>query len=70
MSIAHGKPWVAVGLQGGLVYVVDAAKGAVLGSVDGQGFSPEIAWMAEPGTDVPLLVVSTSTKLNAYRVSQ
>jgi hypothetical protein len=68
--LAPGKPWLALGLQGGLVYVIDAEKGTVLARTDGQGFSPEVAWMKEEGKDAPILVVSTRARLNAYRINE
>jgi len=68
-AFAPGRPWIALGLQGGIVYVVDAEKGAVLASINGQGFTPEVAWMKDAEKGVPVLAISTRNKLNAYRIA-
>jgi len=67
--MSPNKPLLAVGLQGGYVYVVDVKAGAVIASVDGQGMQPEVTWLSDNDTGAPLLVVRTGKKLNAYRVS-
>jgi hypothetical protein len=67
--IAPDKPWIAVGAQAsGQVFVLDAATGAILASADGQGASPELAWLSTKGSDTPLLVVSSRSGLRAYRL--
>lgn len=67
-TLATGKPWMAVGLQSGHVFVLDATNGAVIASVDGQGSTPELTWVAEKDSANPLLIVSSRTELRAYRV--
>jgi hypothetical protein len=67
-SVAHGRPWLAVALQGGQVYVVDAKQGMIIGSIDGQSLLPEVSWIAGKDGAAPRLVVSTGTALNGYSV--
>jgi hypothetical protein len=66
--LARGKPWLAVGMQGGQVTVIDAEAGAVIASIDGQGLLPEVSWMGDSDNGSPLLIVSSGSKLNAYRI--
>jgi RNA polymerase sigma factor (sigma-70 family) len=70
-QLASGKPWLAVGVQGGQVHVVDIEKGAIIASVKDQGMTPEVGWARGDGKDdgAPLLLVATGGKLNAYRVA-
>jgi hypothetical protein len=65
---ASDRPWLAIGQQDGFVQVIDAESGAVIASVDGQGRSPEMAWLRGTSGEGPLLVVSTPQTLRAYRV--
>src|SRR5207244_7334268 len=44
-AIAPGKPWLAVSLEGGQVFVLDAAQGTIIASIDGQTRLPEVAWV-------------------------
>jgi hypothetical protein len=67
-SLASGRPWLAVSLQGGQVYVVDAEHGTIIGSIDGQSLLPEVGWIAGKDGAPPRLVVSTGTALNGYTV--
>jgi len=67
--LAPGKPWLAIGMQGGLVYVIDAERGTIIATIDGQGTSPEVTWMADKETGSPLLIVSNRSKLTGYRVT-
>jgi hypothetical protein len=69
-SVAHGRPWLAVALQGGQVYVVDAKQGTIIGSIDGQSLLPEVGWIAGKDGAAPRLVVSTETALNGYIVGE
>jgi hypothetical protein len=41
-ALAPGKPWLAVGMRGGQVHVIDADKGAIIASADKQGMTPEV----------------------------
>jgi len=68
---APGKCWLAVGLRGGQVHVVDCEKGVSIASVDDQGTTPEVGWAAsnEAGAP-PLLVVATGKTLNAFRLTR
>jgi hypothetical protein len=65
---ATGKPWFALGLQGGQVQVIDFERGVVIASIDGQGMRPEVTWLAGTDGGAPLLVISTGSKLSAYRI--
>jgi hypothetical protein len=67
-SLASHRPWLAVALQGGQVYVVDAKQGTIIGSIDGQTLLPEVGWIAGKDGAAPRLVVSTETALNGYTV--
>ncbi|HYR90961.1 MAG TPA: hypothetical protein VE422_43280 [Terriglobia bacterium] len=67
-SLAADKPWLAVALQGGQVYVVDAKQGTIIGSIDGQNLLPEVGWIAGKDGAAPRLVVSTEKALNGYTV--
>jgi hypothetical protein len=66
--LAPGKPWLAVGMQGGAVAVVDAVLGVTIAIIDGQGQIFEEAWLpVKDGS--PLLVISSSTGLRSFRVT-
>jgi hypothetical protein len=67
--LAPGKQWLSVGRQGGEVDIIDIERGAIVASINGQGFDPEISWMSTKDTEVPLLVVSTGTRLSAFHVT-
>ena len=67
-SLASGRPWLAVALLGGQVYVVDAKQGTIIGSIDGQSLLPEVGWVAGEDAAAPRLVVSTEKALNGYIV--
>jgi hypothetical protein len=69
-QLASGKPWLAVGMQGGQVHVVDLEKGEIIASANDQGMTPEVAWASGKNTDAPLLLVATGSKLNAFRVAK
>jgi hypothetical protein len=66
-ALASGRPWLAIGLRGGRVYLVDVAQGRIMGTIDDQGPNPEVGW-AGAGTPSPLLLVATGAKLNTFRV--
>ena len=65
-SVAPGKPWLAVGLGDGQVFVVDEGHGTIIGSIDGQSLFPEVAWVTDHAGGNPRLVVSTHDALHAY----
>jgi hypothetical protein len=67
--LAPGKPWMVLTMQTGVVFVVDVERGAVIATLDGLGLTPEAVWLAGKGGADPILVVSTKTGLNAYRVT-
>ena len=66
-TASQSKPWFALGLQGGQVYVVHIATGAVLANIDGQGQRPQVAWISD-GNGGACLVVSSENKLSAFKV--
>jgi outer membrane protein assembly factor BamB len=68
-QLASEKPWLAVGMQGGQVHVVDIEKGEILATLKDQGTAPEVCWAHGKGAEAPLLLVATGGKLNAYRVA-
>jgi len=65
---SESKPWVALGLQGGQVYVLDIATGAVIANVDGQGQRPQVEWIGD-GNRSALLVVACENKLTLFKIS-
>jgi hypothetical protein len=67
--LAPGKPWVAVGMTTGVLYVLDARLGRVVATIDGLGQNPELAWISGKDDADPLLVVSTRTSLTAFRIT-
>jgi RNA polymerase sigma factor (sigma-70 family) len=68
-QLASGKPWLAVGVQGGQVHVVDIDKGVIIASVKDQGTTPEVGWTSAKDAGAPLLLIATGGKLNAFRVA-
>jgi hypothetical protein len=66
---APGRPWLAVGLRGGLVHVVDLDRGEIIAHTPGQGTRPEVGWLAAEGAGPPLLLVATGDALNAFRLT-
>jgi hypothetical protein len=69
MYMAPGMPWIAVAMQGGIVHVVDAERGVVIATVDGQGQTPEVAWMPMKDGAAPLLSISSGISLTAFQVT-
>jgi hypothetical protein len=69
-QLAPGRPWLAVGLRGGQVRVVDVAKGEFIGGVADQGMIPEVGWAKRKDAEAPLLLVATGDKLHAFRVTK
>lgn len=67
-NAARSRPWVAVGMRGGLVHVVDITEGQIIGTVGAQGTKPQIGWLGSKSGESPLLVVATGRALSAYRV--
>ncbi|MFN0056564.1 MAG: FG-GAP repeat domain-containing protein [Planctomycetales bacterium] len=68
--MAPGKPWLALGMMGGVVTVVDVERGEVVATVKDQGRAPEVGWGADGKAKSPLLLVATGTQLNAYRLTK
>ena len=68
--LAPGKPWLAVGMRGGLVHVIDAEKGVILASAKDQGMAPEVGWSVGASSGSPLVLVATRGKLNAFSVGE
>ena len=69
-QLASGKPWLAVGMRGGQVHVVDIEKGEIIASANDQGMTPEVGWVNGKDPGAPLLLVATGSKLNAFRVAK
>ena len=65
---ALSRPWVAVGMRGGSVHVVDITAGRIIATVAAQGARPQVGWLGSKSGESPLLVVATGRALNAYRV--
>ena len=68
-SAASSRPWVAVGMRGGLVHVIDTTEGKIIASVGAQGDEPQIAWLASKSSESPLLVIATGRAIKAYIVA-
>jgi Carboxypeptidase regulatory-like domain len=68
-TASESKPWFALGLQGGQIYVLDIATGATIASVDGQGQRPQVEWIGD-GNGSAQLVVAAENKLTLFKVSQ
>lgn len=68
LEIATGAPWVAAGLRGGLVVVIDTTSGAALAQVPDMGESPHVAWHSTADGGAPLLLVASGGDLKALRV--
>jgi hypothetical protein len=66
---APAKSWLALGMQGGRVHVVDIDKGEIIASASEQGMTPEVGWATSKDAGSPLLLVATGTKLNTFRVA-
>jgi peroxiredoxin len=66
-AVCRERPWIAVGMRGGLVSVVDST-GRIIARVGDQGQLPEVAW-SSPESAAPLLLVATGQQLNAYRIT-
>ena len=64
---AVSRPWLAVGLRGGIVQIVDVTDGAIIATLTGQGTIPEVAWLPQEG-ESPLLLVATGRALSAFNV--
>lgn len=59
-------PWVAVGMRGGGVHVVDAQKAELIATTGGHGDTPDVGWLSGDGK--LLLLVADGKRLTAYRV--
>ena len=68
-AIAPGQPWLAVSLEGGQVFVLDAAQGTIIASIDGQTRLPEVAWVTTADKSASRLIVSTHDIMRAYNVT-
>jgi hypothetical protein len=68
--LAPGRPWFALGISTGVIHVIDAERGVVIATVDGQGQFPQVAWMRGKDSADPLLVVAGRTGLTAFRVTR
>jgi hypothetical protein len=68
-AILPGKPWLAVSLEGGQVFVLDAAQGTLIASIDGQTRLPEVAWVTTANKSDSRLIVSTHDMMRAYNLT-
>jgi hypothetical protein len=67
LQVAASQPWAAAGMHGGLIYVVDAKAGQIIGHTRDQGSQPDVAWVDREGAS-PLLLVATGEAVNAFEV--
>jgi len=69
--VAPGRPWLAVGMLGGQMHVVDLERGQIIASASDQGTrSPEVGWATGRDGGPPLLLVATGRALNAFRITR
>ena len=68
-AVCAVPPWMAVGLRGGLVSVIDCTTGDVIASINDQGQLPVVTWAAAPDSAAPILLVATGRQLNAFTVA-
>lgn len=67
-QVAPGTPWIAVGMRGGAVHVVDVEQGEVVATAVGQGSVPQVAWLRPDEQSAPLLLVASGRQLTAFRI--
>jgi hypothetical protein len=68
--LAPTKPWLAIGMRGGQVVVVDVENGKIIANSEDQGRTPAVAWASGKDSEAPLLLVATGYKLNAFRIAK
>ncbi len=64
------QPWLAAGMKGGVVLIVDTLKGKINARLAKQGTTPEVAWMDRNEKSGPLLLVATGRGLTAYEITE
>lgn len=69
-NVALRRPWLALGMQGGGVHVVDVLKGEIMASLRGQGQFVDVSWAADEDSAEPLLLVANGSVVTAFRLSQ
>lgn len=67
MAATNEPSWLAIGVRGGAVYVIEVVSGHIIGYIDGMGFRPQLAWMLRRDAP-PLLVVASGNSLSAFHV--
>ena len=66
-AVAPGRPWIAAGMRGGRLLVLDTETGKVIAETSGQEAKLEVAWMS---TDSGLLLIATGRdRLHAYKIT-
>lgn len=68
--VAPGRPWLAVGMLGGHVHVVNIDTRKIIATMKDQGWRPEVGWGTDKDAGMPLLLVATGSKLNAFRAAE
>lgn len=66
-EICPGRPWIAIGIRGGAVEVVDTESGERVALQRGHGRTPQVTW-AVAANQEPLLLVAGGELLKAYHV--
>jgi outer membrane protein assembly factor BamB len=69
-ALAPGKPWLAVGIRGGQVHVVEIATGQVICSVNDREPFCEVSWWPGNEEEAPLLLVANRRKVSALRITE
>jgi hypothetical protein len=67
-TVSETRPWVALSLRGGQVYVLETGTGGVIAHIDGQGEWPQVEWMSDERGS-PTLVISSGSTLSAFKVA-
>lgn len=71
ISPAETRPWVAVGLNGGTVKVVDFVKARVTANIEGLELRPQATFLEPAEDDEPvILVVADGARVSAFRVGE
>jgi hypothetical protein len=69
-ALAPAKPWLAAGIRGIGIHVVDVAKGEIITTVMAEGRPREVGWGPAKENEAPLLLIATGRSLEAYAIKK
>ena len=69
LSPSPDGKWLAVSMRGGRLLVIDAENGKLLASANGDAKRSEVAWFAAGEDQQPLVIVTATDGIRAYRVA-